>query len=102
MRPLFVLIKCEMGRAYETAREAVDRIGEVSEFTAKGRHTTTSARRYPLEVGGAVIDTPGVKVFGLWGVTRDNLEAFFPDVTSASAPQWRVESFQRIEASLKD
>jgi ribosome biogenesis GTPase len=78
------------------------RIGEVSEFTAKGRHTTTSARRYPLEVGGAVIDTPGVKVFGLWGVTRDNLEAFFPDVTSGSAPQWRVESFQRIEASLAD
>jgi DNA-binding Lrp family transcriptional regulator len=32
MRPLFVLIKCEMGRAYETAREAVDRIAEVSEI----------------------------------------------------------------------
>jgi DNA-binding Lrp family transcriptional regulator len=32
MRPLFVLIKCEMGRAYETAREAVDRIEEVSEI----------------------------------------------------------------------
>ncbi len=31
MRPLFVLIKCEMGRAYETAGEAVDRIPEVSE-----------------------------------------------------------------------
>jgi DNA-binding Lrp family transcriptional regulator len=32
MRPLFVLIKCEMGRAYETAGEAVDRIPEVSEI----------------------------------------------------------------------
>lgn len=32
MRPLFVLIKCEMGQAYATAREAVDRIPEVSEI----------------------------------------------------------------------
>jgi ribosome biogenesis GTPase len=76
------------------------RVGEVSEYTAKGRHTTTSARRYPLEGGGAVIDTPGVKLFGLWGVTRENLDDYFPDVAAGTAPQWRVESFQRIEASL--
>ena len=78
------------------------RVGEVSGYTAKGRHTTTSARRYPLDFGGAVIDTPGVKVFGLWGVSRENLETFFPDVAARTAPQWRVESFQRIESSLPE
>ena len=79
------------------------RVGEVSGYTAKGRHTTTSARRYPLDFGGprsAVIDTPGVKMFGLWGVTRENLESFFPDVADATAPQWRIDSFKRIEESL--
>ena len=76
------------------------RIGDVSDTTEKGRHTTTSARRYPLDFGGAVIDTPGVKVFGLWGVTRENLEEFFADVGNGSAPAWRVESFNRILESL--
>lgn len=76
------------------------RVGVVSVQTDKGRHTTTSARRYPLGGGGFVIDTPGVKHFGLWNVTRENLAAFFPDVAAGTAPQWRVESMQRIEASL--
>ena len=76
------------------------RVGKVSGYTAKGRHTTTSARRYPLDFGGAVIDTPGVKIFGLWGVTRENLESFFPDVADGTAPVWRTESFRRIEESL--
>jgi ribosome biogenesis GTPase / thiamine phosphate phosphatase len=78
------------------------RVGEVSGYTAKGRHTTTSARRYPLDFGGAVVDTPGVKLFGLWGVTRENLGTFFPDVAAGSAPEWRVESLRRIEQSLPD
>ena len=78
------------------------RIGEVSGYTAKGRHTTTSARRYPLDFGGAVVDTPGVKLFGLWGVSRENILSFFPDIVAGSAPPWRVESFNRIEASLPD
>ena len=76
------------------------RVGEISTYTAKGRHTTPSARRYPLDGGGAVVDTPGVKLFGLWGVTAENLEDFFPDVAAGTAPDWRVESFKRIEKSL--
>src|SRR5688500_17746357 len=79
------------------------RVGEVSANTARGRHTTPSARRYPLDFGGprsAVIDTPGVKMFGLWGVTRENLETFFPDVADGTAPAWRIESFKRIQQSL--
>jgi ribosome biogenesis GTPase len=77
------------------------RVGAVSRFTEKGIHTTTSARRYDLDFGGCVIDTPGVKMFGLWGVTRDNLLRFFPDVEAEAAPTWRMQSYQRIAASLR-
>ncbi len=76
------------------------RVGEVSQIHLKGKHTTTSARRYPLGIGGAVIDTPGVKLFGLWNVTRETLPDFFPDVASGDAPDWRRESYVRIESSL--
>jgi len=77
------------------------RIGVVSAYNEKGRHTTTSARRYVLDIGGYVIDTPGVKLFGLWGVSADNLVNFFPDVRDGTAPPWRVDSYQRIEESLR-
>jgi ribosome biogenesis GTPase len=76
------------------------RVGEVSRYTDKGRHTTTSARRYVLDFGGAVVDTPGVKLFGLWGVTRDNVGEFFPDMEAGTAPNWRRESYERIVESL--
>src|SRR5213078_2493032 len=77
------------------------RVAQVSLSTEKGVHTTTSARWYPLDFGGAVIDTPGVKVFGLWGVTRDNLQDFFPDVAGGTAPDWRQKSYNRILESLQ-
>jgi ribosome biogenesis GTPase / thiamine phosphate phosphatase len=76
------------------------RIGRVSEQTEKGRHTTTSARRYDLAIGGCVIDTPGVKLFGLAGVSREKLLECFPDVAAGNAPPWRRESYQRIADSL--
>ncbi len=76
------------------------RIGAISGFHDKGRHTTTSARRYPLDVGGAVVDTPGVKLFGLWGVTTENLIDHFPDIAAGTAPPWRQASYERIMQSL--
>lgn len=76
------------------------RTAEVSPTNEKGRHTTTSARRYRLDFGGEVIDTPGVRQFGLWNVTADNLEDFFPDIQAGDAPQWRQESYAKIAASL--
>jgi ribosome biogenesis GTPase / thiamine phosphate phosphatase len=77
------------------------RVAEVSAITDKGRHTTTGARWYDLNIGGAVIDTPGVKLFGLWNVTAENLEEFFPDVEAGTAPPWREDSFRRIAASVE-
>lgn len=78
------------------------RVGAISGYTGKGRHTTTSARRYPLDVGGHVVDTPGVKLFGLWGVTPDNVTDYFHDVESGTAPDWRRDSFERIVESLNE
>jgi ribosome biogenesis GTPase len=78
------------------------RVGEISHYTEKGRHTTTSARSFPLSFGGTVIDTPGVKLFGLWGITPETLPNFFPDVQSNTAPPWRRESYERISESLFD
>lgn len=93
--------KSSLGRAIQPSLDL--KIGAISGYTGKGRHTTSSARWYALEIGGAVIDTPGVKLFGLWGVTRENLPEFFPDVTAGSdAPQWRRESFERILESLPE
>ena len=76
------------------------RVGANNAHTGKGRHTTTSANFYPLGFGGAVVDTPGIRQFGLWGVTRENLEQYFPDLQNNAGPPWRRESFQRIAASL--
>ncbi len=76
------------------------RIGAISGYTNKGRHTTTSAKRYPLNTGGFVVDTPGVKLFGLWNVTAESLNDHFSDVENNTAPDWRRESYERILASI--
>ena len=76
------------------------RVGEISAIHSKGMHTTTSARKFPLTFGGHVIDTPGVKLFGLWQINEEKLATFFPDVEDGTAPDWRIESHERILDSL--
>jgi ribosome biogenesis GTPase / thiamine phosphate phosphatase len=46
----------------------------------KGRHTTTHLEMFPLDFGGAVVDTPGMREFGLWDVDKDDLALFFPEM----------------------
>jgi len=55
------------------------KVGEVSQETEKGRHTTTLARLIPLEMGGFVVDTPGIRAFDLWAIDPAELEALFPE-----------------------
>jgi ribosome biogenesis GTPase / thiamine phosphate phosphatase len=55
------------------------RTGEVSVAVGKGRHTTVSARLIPLECGGYVADTPGLRELGLWGVDSSELDLYFPE-----------------------
>ncbi|HSB65878.1 MAG TPA: ribosome small subunit-dependent GTPase A, partial [Anaerolineales bacterium] len=47
------------------------RVKEVNQATGKGRHTTTNLEMFPLLGGGAVIDTPGTREFGLWNFDDD-------------------------------
>ena len=58
------------------------RVGAVSATTGKGLHTTTAAIALPLPDGlGWVVDTPGVRSFGLAHVDRDRLVRCFPDLS---------------------
>lgn len=55
------------------------KVGEVSRQTTKGRHTTTRAFLLPLRGGGYVLDTPGIRGFALFDVTRADLDIFFAE-----------------------
>jgi ribosome biogenesis GTPase len=53
------------------------RVGELSEATGKGMHTTTTARLFHFPGGGELIDSPGIREFGLGHVSRDDVENGF-------------------------
>jgi len=59
--------------------EGDERVGEVREGDAKGRHTTTWRQLVDLPGGGALIDTPGVRSLGLW-TDPETVEAAFTDI----------------------
>lgn len=61
------------------------KVGSVSEATGKGRHTTTTAELMPLPYGGFVVDTPGLKEFGLWRAVREQLGGAFPEIAERAA-----------------
>ncbi|HTL50944.1 MAG TPA: ribosome small subunit-dependent GTPase A [Planctomycetota bacterium] len=108
------------------------RVGEVSSLHGKGKHTTTNVtwidRRDRLPEKTVVVDSPGLRTFGLWGIRRPDLDYFFrdfrpflghckmPDCSHHHEPKCavkeaveagriaarRYESFQRIYRSLPD
>ena len=55
-------------------------VGELGgQQVARGRHTTTTARLIELESGGSVIDSPGIREYGLYGVEPADLARHYPD-----------------------
>ncbi len=52
-------------------------IGDVSDTTGKGTHTTRVARLLQLDAGGWVVDTPGIRQMELWDVHPGEVEAYF-------------------------
>lgn len=63
-------------------------VGRVNPVTGRGTHTTTAAVWLPLEGGGAVIDTAGVREFGLYGIPERDVGWLFRDI-AAIAPACR-------------
>ena len=79
-------------------------VREVSEVTGKGKHTTSFVQLLRLDFGGYVVDTPGIREFGLWDMDKHDLQYFFPemqpfigrckyaDCTHAHEPQCAVKA----------
>ena len=61
------------------------RVGAISESVNKGRHTTVGARMHPLPGGGFVVDTPGLREVGVWGIDPAALDACFPEFVAPRA-----------------
>lgn len=55
-------------------------VRQVSEATSKGRHTTVYREMFPLDEGGYVVDTPGLKALALWDIEPEELDAYFPEI----------------------
>jgi len=56
------------------------RVGAVSDENQKGRHTTTTAELIPLDGGGHLVDTPGIRSMQLWDVSAEEVEGLFRDI----------------------
>ena len=55
-------------------------VRSVSRATSKGRHTTVVRQLFPLEGGGYVADTPGLKALALWDIEPEELDGYFPEL----------------------
>jgi ribosome biogenesis GTPase len=55
-------------------------VRQVSQATNKGKHTTVVREMFPLQDGGYVADTPGLKALALWDVEPEELDGYFPEM----------------------
>ena len=55
-------------------------VREVSQFNAKGRHTTVVREMFPLTEGGFVADLPGLRSLALWDTEPEELDGYFPEL----------------------
>ena len=74
--------------------------GQVNVVTGKGRHTSTSAVLLPLPGGGAIIDTPGIRSFGLAHVDADQVVRAFADIAEAAQQCPRACSHDEPDCAL--
>ncbi len=54
--------------------------GEISEAHFSGKHTTTNSEMYELDFGGFIIDTPGIKGFGVLEMEKEEISHYFPEI----------------------
>ena len=61
------------------------KIGKISAAHLQGKHTTSLYEMYPLASGGFVVDSPGIRGFGLVDVEKEEIARYFPEMLKASA-----------------
>ena len=64
--------------------ELAIKTNEISKAHQTGKHTTTFYEMFPLSFGGFVIDTPGIKGFGLFQFDKEEIYHFFPEIFKAA------------------
>jgi ribosome biogenesis GTPase len=64
------------------------RVGEISDWSGKGQHTTTFAEMHPLDMGGQIIDTPGIKTLSFIHLEPNQVAHNFREIFALS-PQCR-------------
>ncbi len=60
------------------------KVEEISTYHKKGKHTTSFSEMFELESGGYIIDTPGIKGFGLIDFKENEISLFFPEIFKLS------------------
>jgi len=80
-----VMISGHSGVGKSTLVNALDasmnlRTGEISRAHAQGQHTTTFAEMHQLQTGGYIIDTPGIRAFGIVEIEKDVISHYFPEM----------------------
>lgn len=61
------------------------KVGRISEVHLQGKHTTSLYEMYRLSSGGYVIDTPGLRGFGLVDLEKEEIALYFPEMLKAAA-----------------
>ncbi|MCQ2155978.1 MAG: ribosome small subunit-dependent GTPase A [Bacteroidales bacterium] len=79
------LVSGESGVGKSSLIKALDpsldpKTGKISEAHLQGRHTTSLYEMYPLEGGGFIIDTPGLRGFGLVDLEAEEIYRYFPEM----------------------
>ena len=80
-----VLFSGESGVGKSSLIKAIDpslnpKTGEISLAHLQGKHTTSLYEMYPLGSGGYVVDTPGLRGFGLYGLEKEEIAKYFPEM----------------------
>lgn len=83
------LLSGESGVGKSSIIKALDpsldpKIGNISDAHLQGKHTTSLYRMYPLAGGGWIIDTPGLRGFGLVDLEKEEISKYFPEMLKAS------------------